>query len=276
MTRRGNLTVVLLIVLIAISLSLAGGILYFYQKERTRNVALQEELDDIKTRQRIAEKKLEESQNTISSLGIKLEEAKAQITNLSSDLQQEKAAKQEALVKMEQLKTDLDQQKKLRFDLESKFDLAQKDVEKIQAQLKELNSKKSELELKINELEVQTQAQGVELGKIVVSPEARVPEVKAPALKLSSQTQVKMPAAIPVGPEGKVLVVNKDYDFVVINLGSRDGVQIDDAYSVYHNNKYMGDVKIEKVHDSMAAAGFVNADLKGKVSEGDKVVQKTK
>ena len=280
MTREGNLTIVLLIVLIAIALSFAGGGLYLYQKERARNTALQEELDDIKTRQRISEKKLEESQNTISGLGLKLEDAKTQIVNLNNELQQEKATKQEALTKMEQLKADLEQQKQLRTDLEKKFNQAQKDVDKIQTQVRELNTKKTELEEKINDLEAQSQAQGVELGKIVVGSEAnKVAEVKTapprlPAFKLSQEVPAK--TIVAPGAEGKVLVVNKDYDFVVINLGNKDGVQIGNIFSIYHSNSYLGDVKIEKVHDSMAAAGFMSSDIKGKVSEGDKVVRKAK
>lgn len=71
-------------------------------------------------------------------------------------------------------------------------------------------------------------------------------------------------------------MVNKDYNFAVINLGSKDGISIGEAFSVYHDNKYVGDLKAEKVHDSMTAAGFVSVDIKAKLSEGDKVVQKGK
>jgi hypothetical protein len=51
---------------------------------------------------------------------------------------------------------------------------------------------------------------------------------------------------------------------------------VGDIFSIYHNNKDIGEVKVEKVHDSMAAAGFSASDIKDKVSEGDKVVQKVK
>jgi hypothetical protein len=62
----------------------------------------------------------------------------------------------------------------------------------------------------------------------------------------------------------------------VINLGTKDGISSGDVFSIYHNNKYVGDAKLEKVHDSMSAAGFLSEDIKDKVSEGDKVVQKVK
>ena len=72
------------------------------------------------------------------------------------------------------------------------------------------------------------------------------------------------------------MVLNKEYNFAVINLGSTDGVNIGDLFSVYHNDKYIGDVKIEKVHDSMSAAGFESTAIKDNISEGDKVTQQIK
>jgi hypothetical protein len=62
----------------------------------------------------------------------------------------------------------------------------------------------------------------------------------------------------------------------VINLGSKDGVALGNEFAVYRNNKFIGDMKVEKVHDAMAAAGFSSPDMKDKVNEGDKVVQKAK
>lgn len=51
------------------------------------------------------------------------------------------------------------------------------------------------------------------MGKIVVSPEPADAKKGAEPLKEAAKKL-----------EGKVLVVNKDYRFAVINLGSKDGV----------------------------------------------------
>ena len=149
-----------------------------------------------------------------------------------------------------------------------------------------LEGKKAELEVKIKELEQKTQ--GIELGTIVVGPEAEVtapvaaPELKAPESAKSAKPEAAKKSAAkktsePVGGmEGKILVVNRDYNFAVINLGEKDGVAIGNVFSVYHNNKYLGDATVEKVHDSMSAAGFTSADMRKKVTEGDKVIRKNK
>lgn len=252
-------SLVISVVLIVLSLSLAGGVFYLLQKQIATNKTLQEELDDVQTKYRIAETELQRFKKKISEFEVKLQESQTQIDTLTRDLQQERTAREEALSQAEQLRINLEQQKELKSDLEKKLIQAQKDIEKTQAQLKELGAKKAELETEIKDLEAQSQR--VELGKIVVGAETLMP---APESVKSPRTK------------GKILVINKDYNFVVIDLGSQDGVEIGNLFSVYHNDVYLGEVKVEKVHDSMAAAGFVSAQVKDKVNEGDKVVPKTK
>lgn len=264
----------ILVVLILLSLFLAGGVFYLLQKEKAKSLSLQAELEDAKITQKITETKLTESRRMISQLEIKLREAQNQIDTLTQDLEQEKTARQQASNEIEQLKTELEQQKKSRSDTENKLILAQEDMKKIQAQLKTLDSKKTALEAKIKDLETQlqqAQTKNVELGTIVVAPETPMTDsATAEAVVMPSQEKPTAPA------EGKILVVNKDYNFAVINLGNKDEVRVGDIFGVYHNNQYVGDIKIDKVHDSMSAAGFTSMDIKDKINEGDKVVQKTR
>ena len=283
MINKARVPIAVLIILILASLFLTGGIYYLLQKERVKNLTLNEELTGIKTEQRITETKLAESQKTVSNLELKLQETQAQIDSLTVNLEQEKIAKQEASGQIEQLKTDLERQKSLRSDLENRLIQTQTEAKKTQALLNDLQSKKSELETKIKDLEArlqqqaqvqqEAQGQGVELGTIVVSPDATAPAQKTTAEETS---EIEQKASSATSPEGKILVVNKDYNFAVINLGSKDGIEIGNTFSVYHNNKYLGDLKVGKVHDSMAAADFVSLEMKDKINEGDKVVQKTK
>ena len=260
----------ILIVIIIISLSFVGGTFYLLQKERAINLALQRDLEDTMVKYRKAESELEGTKKKISTLEVQLKEAQNRVDTLASEVQREKTAKQEVLTQAEQLAADLERQKGMFLDLENKLNLAQEDKQKILARLSELESQRSELEIKLKNFEQGQPAKGqlskaeggVELGTIVVAPEST-----------SEQKEKNIPIS---GLEGKVLVVNKDYNFVVSNLGSKDGIEIGNILSVYHKNNYLGDVKIEKVHDSMSAAGFLSPDIKDKVSEGDKVVLKAK
>jgi hypothetical protein len=201
------------------------------------------------------------------------------IETLTSDLNTEKRARIESEAKIVQISADLDQQREMRSDLEEKLTKAQNDVKMAQGQLKDLDARKTDLEAKIKELEAKTAE--IELGKIVVSPEL-APAAPAPKTTVKKQaTPVKPKAtakpAVPVSVgemEGQVLVVNKEYNFAVISLGSKDGVKMGNVFSVYRGKTYLGDIKVEKLHDTMAAAGFVSDSIKAKIRENDKVVQK--
>jgi myosin heavy subunit len=288
MYNKGKSPVIILIVLIVLSLILAVAVFYALQKERVKNLKLQSELAEVKTAQKISEAKLAESKKAISGLELQLKEAQAKIDTLTSDLEQEKTARQEESTKVEQLKKDLDDQKKKRADLESGINEERKVANDQKARLLALDAKRVSLEARIKELEAeleQVKTKDVELGTIVVAPDADVAVTAEGKPKPAEKTVKAAPVAKanpvvsprPVSSfEAKVLVVNKDYNFVVINMGSKDGVRVGDIFSVYHNAKYVGDVKVDKVHDSMAAAGFSSADMRDKVSEGDKVEAKAK
>ena len=279
MNRRGSASAIILIVLIVISLALAGGTFYLFQKERGENQKLSTEMQDLKLSIEKTKVDLANSRKEISALELRLKDAQSQIETMGNDLQLEKASKQDALKQIDKLTVDLDQQKSSRAVLETKLNQAQDDLKKTQVRLKDLEARKSDLELKVSELEtksqdLQTKMNEIELGKIVVNPEPtpmpQQPQAKQGKVKPGKKQD---PAK---GPEGKILVINRDYNFVVINVGSRDGVAVGNVFGVYHGNKYLGDIKVEKIHDSMAAAGFLVPDLKDRVSETDRIVFKSK
>jgi DNA repair exonuclease SbcCD ATPase subunit len=265
MPNKGTAPTAILIILILISLSLAGGAFYLFQKEKLKTMALGEELQDVRAKEKITESKLEESKREVAKMEMQLRESKNQVDFLSSELQSEKKLQQDSLAQLEQMKAGLEEQKSEKAQVEEKLNQSQQMLETLQAEFKQLEDKKAELEAKLSSLE-EKQSQNVELGTIVVGQ------------KEQSVAESVAAAASGVAPalEGKVLVVNKDYNFAVINLGSKDGVNINDIFSVYNKNKYIGDMKVEKVHESMSAANFLSAEIKDKVREGDKVSIKDK
>jgi len=261
-------TVIFFIVLISISLILAGGTFYLLQQEKTKNLKLTDELIDTKTKYEATKADLEKSTKKISSLEFSVEDYKTQVSSLTGDLERERSAKQEAFSRVKKLQDDLDLQLATKFGLEKRLidsDKIVKDMEtrlrEMEAQLKDLGLKKVALEDKVKGLEQITS--NVELGKIVVSPEPAAVAASPATFSSASVSAVKL--------EGKVLVVNKDYNFAVISLGAKDGVAMGSKFTVSHNNKKIGDLQIEKIHDSMSAAGFTSPEIKEKIAEGDKV-----
>jgi len=297
---KAKVPVIVLVVLAIVGLILAGAGFYLYQKERARGNTLQEQLDDLNTKQRIIENRLEDSKKMIDGLQSELKSAKLQIDTLAGQLQEEKSSREQASKQLEQLKADLEQQNNLRADLELKLNTAQDDVKKAQENLASLESQKQNLESKVKELEARTK--NVELGKIVVNPDQAgakpttkkeeksflffkkkpapantQPKVAASAKQQAvAEDRVNESDTVASGLEGKISVVNKEYGFVVISLGARDGVNTGDVFSVYHNGKLIGDVKAEKVHESLTAANLATDGLGDKIGEGDRVVRKGK
>ncbi|MFA5090155.1 MAG: hypothetical protein WC510_03835 [Candidatus Omnitrophota bacterium] len=282
MSEQARSPITILVISILVSLSLAGMGFYLLQKEKIKAKVLQEELENLKIKYDLTERKLEETKKAAAELEGKVVESQAEVATLTNNLEQEKNSRQEAQSQAERLRADLDQQKALRTDLENKLSQVQKDMDKLQGRIKSLDTQKIDLETRIKELETQLQQaqaaqaqpqaqnEDVELGTIVVNNEGANPP----------QQQAEPAGSVKPGRdslrEGKILVVNKDYNFVVINMGSKDGIRLKDVFSVYHRNKYVGDVKVQKIHDSMSAADFLSPEMKERVSEGDRAVQKNK
>ncbi|PIQ90803.1 MAG: hypothetical protein COV71_02360 [Candidatus Omnitrophica bacterium CG11_big_fil_rev_8_21_14_0_20_41_12] len=286
MYRKGKIILPVLIVLIIISLSFGGASFYLYQKEHAKNIQLQEQISQLGDRQRATEKRLEDAKKTASELTLKLQEASSKVEALTKDLAQGKSALTEASNKLEQFKADLAQQKTLRQDLENKLTEVQDEGKQIKEQLKIVQQQKTELEAKFKNMEAGSD--GVELGKVVVNggvpivdntakgkskAKAAKQKIAAVALKPADQ-DVKTTTPVIV-PESKIMIVNKEFNFVVINLGSKDGVSVGDEFSITREGKYIGDLKVEKVHDSMSAAGF-SPELKDLIKENDKIAPKAK
>jgi len=291
---------VVLTVFIIISLSLAGGLFYLLYNEHGMNLSLRQQLEEVKSKQQDTERNLSDSKKEILALQSALKQTRDNIELITGELEAERKSKEETQANADLLKMELEQQKNMRAELEGKLKDAQKDIKESLVKLGELETKKTELEAKVNDLEIkskdlETKLQGIELGTIVVSPEASAKKKKAEkaAKKKEAQKAAKQsvkaepkkeqPAASQEkavaasrgsGLEGTILVINKDYNFAVINLGSSDGVKVGSVFSVYHNGNLVGDIKVEKVHDSMSAAGLVTPDTKEIISEGDKAVLK--
>src|SRR4030043_391630 len=113
--------ILIFVILILVSLSLAGMSFSLLQKEKLNSANLKQQLDDLNIKQRIAETKLEEHKNTISQLELNLKNNRVQINDLTSELDKEKMEKQKALEEVEQLRADLEKQKGFRSDLETKL-----------------------------------------------------------------------------------------------------------------------------------------------------------
>ena len=86
------------------------------------------------------------------------------------------------------------------------------------------------------------------------------------ALQEEPPTHGKRPESAPVqlervvvspagtnGPQGRVLSVHRDWDFVVVDLGW-DAVRLGDTISIFHNDHLLAKARVERVQEGVSAA----------------------
>ena len=112
----------------------------------------------------------------------------------------------------------------------------------LEREIEEVRAEKRDLEIKYAAL-VGDKAGGVPLGKVKV----------ATGLRLKS----------------KVLVVNRNHNFVVVDAGARDGVEKGMVLVLHRAKKYVGKCQVEKVYDRMAAADLMLDWMREEVQVND-------
>ncbi len=123
---------------------------------------------------------------------------------------------------------------------------AEKDFFDLNKRFKDITEKASRLEREKKRFEEQAAAEPVEIPAVIVNPED-------------------------AGVAGDVLVVNRDFDFVVTNLGSVDGLNYGDPLLVRRSGEEVGRVVVEKLYDKMAACTIVEEFAPLAIEEGDRI-----
>lgn len=108
--------------------------------------------------------------------------------------------------------------------------------------------------------------ESVELPPIVVSPErteiakAHMPDPFGRSRSLSSNTK------------GKIITVNREHNFVVIDLGEKDGVRIGTRFSVYRGGLELGALEVIQTRERIAAADIKEENSSQQILPDDVVV----
>ncbi len=229
------------------------AVLYvFLNAEKSKRESVEKQLTQTIQEKETVEKDLEETIKVKVNLETQLKDLDTKMQGISKELADEKQLKEDTLAKLEKaqrdsegIRTQLDTEKRSRLvlttekaRLSDELTKAKKDYDSIKTQLEQLKRAKDALEAKVSEMLVKQQA---ELEKIVVTPK---------------------------DIEGKVLVVNKEFGFVVVNIGEKDGVRVGTMLNVYRDSKQVGKVQVDKVYPAMSGASIL-PETKGALKEND-------
>ena len=72
--------------------------------------------------------------------------------------------------------------------------------------------------------------------------------------------------------EGRVLVINREYNFIVVDIGVDDEVELGGYLTIFRNGKYVGEAQIEKIYDTMSAATIIKETKPKAIMIDDNVI----
>ncbi len=196
---------------------------------------------------------------------VALEAAKVQLEDKVSALQEESNQYKDSAAKIqEQLKAyteDRDQYKK--------------QLEAAQTENGELKEKVKSLEESSNALAANSP---VAIGAVagaqptVADLANQLPGTQAASASANTgSAQPDLSASAPAAPAFQVMTVNRKFNFVVINVGSKDQIKMGDKLNVEHSQKAIATIQVEKVYDRFSAAAILEESKESPIKEGDPI-----
>ena len=89
--------------------------------------------------------------------------------------------------------------------------------------------------------------------------------VELPTIVVSSPSAVGVDELARV--EGKIITVNKEQNFVVINLGQSDGISEDMEFEVFREDSFLGKVKVIQLREEIAACDIIQTEAPFKIND---------
>jgi hypothetical protein len=274
-----------LIFLILIVVVLVSGIsisLYLLQKETQGRQTAEASLEVFKGKTAKLEASLKESQAQIEVLTGKNKDADDKINSLLDEIEIEKGLREEIKKENQKLKDDLAAEVKNKLELREKMT---KDIEDAQAKLAEVQKKSSadksqieDLQKKLADIDIKNkdlEKQLKVLNEGITARQNRPEIVPPPGVNTEEKVELDRIVVTPeTAKEGHVLNVDTETEFLIFDLGSKHGIKQGDIMSIYRGKVYLGDVRVTRVQEEMAAADFVPPFSSRKVHKNDQVVPK--
>ena len=124
--------------------------------------------------------------------------------------------------------------------LERRFSTLQKDNRSLESKLTSLKNR-----LQFASSEKENPLQEVDLGQIVVSATPNL--------------------------EGKVIAINRPFQFVVVDLGNHQNLSVGTVLSIYRDKDFIGRIQVEEVRETVAACRILPQWTRRDIQENDLV-----
>lgn len=188
------------------------------------------------------------------------------------------AEKEQAVAAAAQAKSDLDKANASLADATGKATAAEGKVADLEAQLttakEQIASAANASQPVSTEPNAETQALIQEQQTLIAKLQQELDSTKAVTKDLETKNKQRELKVLAKGTEGRVLAVNPAWNFVVLNLGDKQGVANNTELLVKRGTRYLGKVRITSVEPSTSIADIVaNSMPQGTtISPGDNVI----
>lgn len=247
--------IVLIFLLSLTAFVLTGFLATVRENEKEKRISLQNIRLQLEDKLKILEEEKESYQKQIETLNAQLQEAISKSEQNATEI--------------ERLKSDLAQKSEL-------LSLKSNDVEELQKAIQISQDRNRELESTLEKLEsdlnrARQESSGPVYGPSMApdaAPEAGSSQLASPKFEIIRQepskptvpekkdqvAESKAPSSSDSLQAGKVLLVNRKFNFVVLNIGTKQGLKVGDAFMVFEGNNKIARVEVEKLYDDFAAA----------------------
>ena len=267
---------VLIIVLLVLSVvSLVLGIVLFSQRGdiKTRTQTLEQAT--VKFAQGIRYDKLNPEQlkdpaamdAALSQVAVAADIQFTELQDTKQDLATARQDLETAKLDLANTKTELEGAKAQVVEMTDK--VAQKDAELAQSngRITQLEQDKASLQVQIDDLNNQM-VKAEEDTRDLKDQVATLDKI----IKDMEREQGSQNVRIAPGTSGHILVVNPDWNFVILDIGAESGLVPTAEMLVHRSDSLVGKVRISSVKENMAIAEIVTDWEKAPIQEGDRVL----
>ncbi len=210
------------------------------------------------------------------------QQAEAQVTATQAQLKKTSADLTAA-------KTDLDAAKKKIDDVTTQAAATQTQLAAAQQKASELQGKADAAEAKANAASAQldeakkqagvesdtakaAQAKVDQLDKEKRGVQDDLAKATAEVARLKDMIQRSKDGVTPPGVNGKIVSVNRNWNFVVLNIGEKDGLVEKSELIVSRNKQVIGRIRVVSTEANTAVADILVDTLQGQIQDGDDVL----
>ena len=272
------------------------------QLQRTKRQLLQSQQDvtRLTNEQEAATQQLGELQSERKKLQERLESLQAQLATVNVDLERSRAALQEQTGRQEQFSRERERLQADVAHLTQERDEAQKNVSRLEDDNTELERGVKRLRARLSLLDRDYKHLADQFAVLEAAPHSGVNVVTSVG-PLTSRSLASVSPVTPTNPppiaipgtvelppiivhkdqammatpiRGRLLEVSDEHNFVILDKGSQDGVQVGMTFDIVRGSSSVGRATVVRVRPKLAACDLVRDKSPGPIQPGDLTVQR--